>query len=180
VRWLMLLFAAATLIVRPYTDLLPALAKEIGADAVGLSRLVAAVGAGSLLAGFVTASADVIPRKGVVVGIGFAAAGMTLVALAARHDVVGAVALVVLLSFFLMTSSGIVGALIQYDTPDRLRGRVVGVQSLIIQGGMPLGTLTLGAVGAGIGVGPALSIGGVAVALFSAAALATVAVLRER
>jgi len=180
VRWLMLLFGAATLVVRPYSDLLPAVARSIGADAIGLSQLIAAVGAGSLLAGFVTASSDTIPRKGIFVGAGFIAAGLALAILATRTDVASAVALVVVLSFFLMTSSGVIGALLQVATPDHLRGRVIGVQSLLIQGGMPLGTLTLGAVGASIGIGPALAIAGLCIAAFSAVSLALVPVLRER
>jgi hypothetical protein len=116
----------------------------------------------------------------VFVGVGFAGAGITLAALTAQHDVVAAVALVGLLSFFLMTSSGIVGALLQYATPDRLRGRVLGVQQMLIQGGMPVGTLALGALGTGIGIGPTLAAAGVCVAAFSLAAVAMVAVLRER
>ncbi len=79
-----------------------------------------------------------------------------------------------------MTSSGVIGALLQYATPDRLRGRVIGVQSLLIQGGMPVGTLALGAAGSAFGVGPALAVAGGAVALFSIASLVFVAVLRER
>ena len=180
VRWLMLLFGVATLVVRPYSDLLPALARSIGADAVGLSQLVAAVGFGSLLAGFVTASSDAIPRKGLFVGSGFVCAGLALAVLATRGDVFSAVACVAVLSFFLMTSSGVIGALLQVATPDGLRGRVIGVQSLLIQGGMPLGTLTLGAVGASLGIGTALAMGGLAVAAFAAGSLALVPVLRER
>jgi predicted MFS family arabinose efflux permease len=180
VRWLMLLFGAATLLVRPYGDLLPALAKAIGTDAVGLSRLLAAVGAGSLLAGFITASSGRVPRKGIFVASGFFAAGIALALLATQTDLVPAVALVVVTSFFLMTSSGVIGALLQYATPDRLRGRVIGVQSLLIQGGMPVGTLALGAAGSAFGVGPALAVAGGAVALFSIASLVFVAVLRER
>ena len=118
------------------------------------------MGAGALLAGFVTASSDSIPRKGLFVGAGFVGAGLALAVLATRTDIASAVALVAVLSFFLMTSSGVIGALLQVATPDQLRGRVIGVQSLLIQGGMPLGTLTLGAVGASIGIGPALLIAG--------------------
>ena len=180
VRWLMLLFGAATLLVRPYTDLLPALARAIGADAVGLSQLVAAVGAGALLAGFVTASSDTIPRKGLFVAGGFVGAGLALAALASRTDTLSAVALVVVLSFLLMTSSGVIGALLQVATPDGLRGRVIGVQSLLIQGGMPLGTLAIGAVGASIGIGTALAVAGLAVSAFAAGAILFVAVLRGR
>jgi MFS family permease len=180
VRWLMLLFTAGTLLVRPYADLLPAVATSIGADAIGLAQLVAAVGGGSMLAGFVTASADAIPRKGVFVSVGFAAAGLTLAALGMQREVLPAVALVALLSFFLMTSSGIVGALLQYATPDRLRGRVVGVQGLLLGGGLPVGTLALGALGTSIGIGSALALAGLTVAAFALGSVAMVAVLRGR
>ena len=180
VRWLMLLFAAATMLVRPYTDLLPAVARSIGADAIGLSQLVAAVGGGSLIAGFITASADAIPRKGLVVAIGFAGAGIALALLATKTTLAPAVALVVLLSFCLMGSSGIIGAFLQYATPDRLRGRVVGVQTLLIQGGMPAGTLTLGALGSSFGIGPTLAVSGLIVAAFSTAAILGVGALRGR
>jgi len=126
------------------------------------------------------ARTDAIPRKRIFVGAGFIGAGLALAVLATRTDVASAIALVVVLSFFLMTSSGVIGALLQVATPDHLRGRVIGVQSLLIQGGMPLGTLTLGAVGASIGIGPALAIAGLCVAAFSAVSLALVPVLRER
>src|SRR4029079_687241 len=50
VRWLMILFAAATLFARPYADLLPAFARSIGLDAIGLAQMAAAVGGGYLFA----------------------------------------------------------------------------------------------------------------------------------
>jgi MFS family permease len=179
VRWLTLLFAAATFLVRPYTDLLPAVATGLGTDAVGLSRLVAAVGAGSLLAGFVTASAARIPRKGLAVAGGYVACGAALTLLATRAEVGSALITVVALSFFLMLSSGLVGALLQYTTPDHLRGRVVGVQTLLIGGGMPLGTLALGAMGSVAGIGPTLVLGGGLLAVIALGAFLVPALRRE-
>jgi hypothetical protein len=146
---------------------------------VGLSRLVAAVGAGSLLAGFVTASAARIPRKGLAVAGGYVACGTALALLATRGEVGSALVSVVALSFFLMMSSGLVGALLQYTTPDHLRGRVVGVQTLIIQGGMPLGTLTLGAIGSSVGIGPTLVLGGALLAVIALGAFLVPALRRE-
>jgi hypothetical protein len=127
----------------------------------------------------VTASAARIPRKGLAVSGGYVAAGAALVLLATRNDVASALAAVVALSFFLMMSSGLVGALLQYTTPDRLRGRVVGVQTLLIQGGMPLGTLTLGAVGSTAGVGPTLVLSGALLAIISVGAFLVPALRRE-
>jgi hypothetical protein len=126
VRWLMLLFAATTLFARPYVDLLPAFARSISVDAVGLSQMAACVGLGSLFAGFITASSGRVRRKGVAVIGCVVATGFALVFFAVQTTLVPSLALIVTLSFFLMTASGIVGALIQFETPDHLarpRGR---------------------------------------------------------
>ena len=179
VRWLMLLFAAATLFVRPYADLLPAFARSISVDAVGLSQMAACVGVGSLFAGFITASSGSIPRKGLAVVGCVVATGITLVFFAVQTTLVPSLALIVVLSFFLMTASGIVGALIQFETPDHLRGRVVGVQNLMIEGGLPVGTLVLGSLGTAVGIGPALAAGGALLAATGLAAAVLVPALRR-
>ncbi len=179
VRWLMLLFAATTLLARPYADLLPAFARSISVDAVGLSQMAACVGVGSLFAGFITASSGSIRRKGVVVIGGVIATGVTLASFAAQTTLVSSLVLIVVLSFFLMTASGIVGALVQFETPDHLRGRVVGVQNLVIEGGLPLGTLALGTLGTALGIGPALAIGGTLLAAAGLAAAIFVPALRR-
>lgn len=173
VRWLMVLFAATTLLARPYGDLLPAFARSIGTDAVGLAQMGACVGAGSLFAGFLTASTGGIRRKGLAVVVAVVATGLALVALAAQTVLVPSLALIVVLSFCLMTASGIVGAVLQIETPDAMRGRVIGVQQLLIEGGMPIGGLALGSLGTAIGIGPAFAAGGalLAVAGFGVAIL---------
>jgi hypothetical protein len=160
VRWLMVLFAATTLLARPYMDLLPAFARSIGTDAVGLAQMGACVGAGSLLAGFLTASTGGIRRKGLAVVIAVVVTGLVLVALAAQTGLVPSLAVIVVLSFCLMTASGIVGAVLQIETPDAMRGRVIGVQQLLIEGGMPVGGLALGSLGTAFGIGPAFAVGG--------------------
>ena len=179
VRWLMLLFAATTLFARPYVDLLPAFARSISVDAVGLSQMAACVGVGSLFAGFITASSGSIRRKGVAVIGCVVATGIALAFVAMQTTLVSSLVLIVLLSFFLMTASGIVGALIQFETPDHLRGRVVGVQNLLIEGGLPVGTLVLGSLGTAFGIGPALAAGGALLAATGLAAAILVPALRR-
>jgi hypothetical protein len=171
VRWLMVLFAATTLLARPYADLLPAFARSIGTDAVGLSQMGACVGAGSLFAGFLTASIGGLRRKGLAVVVGVVATGLALVGVAAQTALLPSLALIVVLSFCLMTASGIVGAVLQIETPDAMRGRVIGVQQLLIEGGMPIGGLALGSLGTALGIGPAFAIGG---ALLAAAGIGIV------
>ena len=65
-------------------------------------------------------------------------------------------------------------ALYHTHTPDDLRGRVMGLATVVVQGGMSLGALLVGSLGAVIGVGAALSIGGGIFATATAAALARV------
>jgi ENTS family enterobactin (siderophore) exporter len=51
-------------------------------------------------------------------------------------------------------------ALYNTHTPDELRGRVMGLSTVVVQGGMSLGTMLIGSLGAVIGIGAALSVGG--------------------
>src|SRR5258708_29796619 len=51
-------------------------------------------------------------------------------------------------------------ALYNTHTPDELRGRVMGLSTVVVQGGMSLGSMVIGSLGAAIGIGAALSIGG--------------------
>jgi len=51
--------------------------------------------------------------------------------------------------------------LVQLTTPPHARGRVMGFYSMVAFGGFALGSLPVGAAGDAIGVGAALSAGGV-------------------
>ena len=55
----------------------------------------------------------------------------------------------------------------QARVPSRLRGRVVGVSSMLAQSSIALGTLAMGAAGSAIGVHVAIAIAGVAVVAMS-------------
>src|SRR5438105_12556493 len=62
-------------------------------------------------------------------------------------------------------------ALYNTHTPDELRGRVMGLSTVVVQGGMSLGAMLIGSLGGLIGIGAALSIGGGVFAASSAAIL---------
>jgi hypothetical protein len=164
VRWLIVLFAATTVLARPYGDLLPAFARSIGTDAIGLAQMGACLGVGSLFAGFFTASIGGLRRRGLAVVVAVVATGVALAALGAQTALLPSFVFIVVLSFCLMTASGTVGAVLQMETPDSMRGRVIGVQQLLIEGGMPVGGLMLGSLGTAIGIGPAFAAGGAVLA----------------
>jgi MFS family permease len=77
-------------------------------------------------------------------------------------------------SFITMAS-----ALYNTYTPADLRGRVMGLATVIVQGGSSLGALLIGGLGAAIGVGAALACGGTITAGSCAAVLARVRALRN-
>ena len=70
-------------------------------------------------------------------------------------------------------------ALYNTYTPDELRGRVMGLSTVVVQGGISMGAMLIGSLGAAIGIGAALSIGGGVFATATAAALARVTALRD-
>jgi MFS family permease len=179
VRWLMLLFAVMALVARPYLDLLPAFAGAIGTDAVGLAQMSACAGLGSLFAGLLTASTRAIRRKGLIVVIGVIATGVTLAILGLQRELATSLLVVVALSFFLMTASGMVGGVLQLETPDAMRGRVIGVQSLLLEGGLPLGGLAVGSLGTAVGIGSAFAAVGALLAVVGLGALIFVPSLRQ-
>jgi MFS transporter, ENTS family, enterobactin (siderophore) exporter len=69
-------------------------------------------------------------------------------------------------------------ALYNTHTPDELRGRVMGLSTVVVQGGMSMGAMLIGSLGAAIGIGAALSLGGGVFATATAAALARASSLR--
>ena len=66
----------------------------------------------------------------------------------------------------LMLVTNTTNAMIQTRTPDEFRGRVMGIYVVIFQGGMPLGSLLVGFIAAGIGLPASILIGGIVMALF--------------
>lgn len=66
----------------------------------------------------------------------------------------------------LMLVANTSNAMVQIRSSDQFRGRVMGLYTLIFQGGMPIGSLIIGAVAAGIGLPLTILIGAVLLFLF--------------
>jgi hypothetical protein len=139
----------------------------------------ACAGLGSLFAGILTASTRAIRRKGLIVVTGVVATGVTLAILGLQRELAISLAVIVALSFFLMMASGMVGGVLQLETPDAMRGRVIGVQSLLLEGGLPLGGLAVGSLGTAVGIGSAFAAVGALLAVVGLGALIFVPSLRQ-
>ena len=66
----------------------------------------------------------------------------------------------------LMLVTNTTNAMVQTRTPDHFRGRVMGIYVVIFQGGMPIGSLLVGAIAAVIGLPLAILIGAGMMAVF--------------
>ncbi len=66
----------------------------------------------------------------------------------------------------LMLIANTSNAMVQTRSSDQFRGRVMGLYTLIFQGGMPIGSLIIGAVAAGVGLPLTILIGAIILVLF--------------
>jgi MFS family permease len=180
VRWAMLLSLFGNLLARPFQQLLPAFVHDVlRGDAGDLSILMTAAGLGALSGAFGTASLGQVQRRGLI----FICSGIALGVLVLGFGVQGWLWTSVVLAYCAAFASQLfitmVSALFHTYTPDALRGRVMGLQTVVVQGGMATGTLVIGSLGAAVGIAAAMSAGGGLYALISGTALAGLRTLRE-
>jgi MFS family permease len=176
----MLLSLVANVFGRSFQQLLPAfVAIGLNGDARDLSFVMTAAGVGALLGAFLTASLGTLRRRGVV----YACAGMAMGGMLVLFGLTGNLLLALVLVFGVAGSSQMfitmATAMFNTYTPDALRGRVMGLSTVIVQSGISLGALVVGTLGAAIGIGAALAAGGAVTALSSGAVLVRSTTLRE-
>ena len=179
-RWVLVFVALVSFAVRPYLQLLPAIAqRSLHVSAVELSWLLAAAGVGSFSGALLTAPVGNIRRRGVAYLSCFVAAGSLLALFAAQTVLTLALVCATLLAFSTQLTQGLTNAFLQLRTPDRLRGRVLSVNNVAYNGLIPLGTMTLGAAGTAVGLDRALATSGLLVAAIAVVVLLTVPLLRR-
>ena len=161
----MLLDFFATLLASART-LLPIVANEIlGVGAAGYGVLATAQPVGAVLAGTIISLRREIYRQGAVF--------LACVAIYGAGTALFGISGVFALSYLLFgltgaadtTSSVIRGTIRQVLTPDRLRGRMVGVNMVFFMGGPQLGEVRAGLVAAAFGAPFAIFTGGMATLL---------------
>jgi MFS family permease len=142
-----LLMAVLSLFAFNFNVLVPVYAREVLLQgAQGFGFLMAAHGLGSLAGAFYLA---MISHRGPRAEVLFAGAlGLCLAHLALSFTGLFWLALPVLAlgGLSMMVFAGLVNTTVQLAAPDRLRGRVMSVYSLVFLGMMPLGNLMAGAV----------------------------------
>jgi predicted MFS family arabinose efflux permease len=180
VRAAMILSLIGNVLARPFQLLLPAFVYEVlQGSAQDLSYIMTAAGIGALSGAFATASLGSFRHRGVL----YCVSGMLMGGFLTLFGVQQSLAITIVLAFcvaasaqFFITMSN---ALYHIHTPDVLRGRVMGLATVVVQGGMSMGSLFLGAIGAVVGIGTAMAAGGGLFATASGIALARVPALRD-
>ncbi len=148
---------------RPYVRLMPALAREVlGVGPQGLGILQSAPAVGTILAVFVVNTFGDAGKGRLLLGAALAAGAMVaLFGLSPWFAV--SVGLLVLIGTGQAAALAAANTLVQTTVRPEQRGRMMGLYSMTTFGMFALGTLPLGALAGVVGVGHALTAGGLAV-----------------
>src|SRR5690606_25052336 len=157
-----LLLGLVSLTGMPYAVLMPVMAANVlGVGATGLGVLMGASGAGALL------GALSLARRGTTRGLGHwvaraaAGFGLSLVLFSLSRWYWLSILLLLPVGFSMMIQMSSSNTLIQSMVPDRLRGRVMAVYSMMFMGMAPFGALLAGMAAERIGAPWTIAAGGV-------------------
>jgi len=159
---LLILLGIASVTGMPFQVLMPVFADRIlhgGPKALGW--LTGCAGIGALGAALLLASRQTLKGLSVWVATSAAAFGIGLIVFSTSRSFLFSAAILVPVGFALMLEMGSTNTLIQSMVPDELRGRVMGVYSMVMMGMAPFGGLLAGLVADRLGAPLTVTIGGV-------------------
>jgi MFS family permease len=158
---LLLLLGLVSLVGLPYTILMPIFADKIlHSGATGLGILMGFSGVGAMFGALMLAARRGVHGLGNWVAYSAAAFGASLIVFSFSRSLWLSAALLVPVGFAMMVEMAASNTLIQAMVPDRLRGRVMAVYSMMFMGMAPLGALAAGFIAEGLGAPWTVAIGG--------------------
>jgi MFS family permease len=177
-RTIFILFAIVGVFGWSYSVLMPAMARDmLNVDQKRYGLLLSANGFGALLGALTVASVgNQFNRRLLVLG-GLAVFSVMLLLLAWVKDYYIALALLAVAGWGMLLFFSTTNTLLQTAASDQMRGRVMGIWTLVFGGTTPLGGLEAGTVSHYFGVRWALTLGATVCAL---AALAVWLIVRQR
>jgi predicted MFS family arabinose efflux permease len=178
VRTILLLFGAVGIFGWSYTVLMPAFARDVlGLGAHGYGVLMSASGLGALLGALTVAAAGhgFTPRKIALAGVWIFSA--SLLAFAVNRNFYASLGFLFVSGFGMMLFFSTSNTVLQTIVPDEMRGRVMGVWSVVFGAMIPLGSLEAGALAHWKGTPLAIGVGALICAV--AAAVTLVAIRRR-
>jgi MFS family permease len=163
IRDLLGLLGLISLMGMPYAVLMPIFADQIlHGGAKGLGLLMGASGLGALLGALALASRREVRGLGGWVSRASAGFGVSLIAFSLSRRSWLSEALLVPVGFSMMVEMAASNTLIQAMVPDRLRGRVMAVYSMMFMGMAPFGALLAGVLAQRVGAPWTVASGGAA------------------
>ncbi|MGA8877148.1 MAG: MFS transporter [Candidatus Korobacteraceae bacterium] len=163
VRAILLLLGVVSFVGMPYTVLMPVFADQIlHGGARGLGILMGATGIGALLGAVSLAARVGIKGLGKVIAMCAGGFGLSLALFSFSRIFWLSTLLLVPVGFFMMVQMASSNTLIQSMVPDRLRGRVMSVYSMMFMGMAPFGALSAGSVAHHLGAPWTVALGGLA------------------
>jgi MFS family permease len=178
VRTILLLFLAVGVFGWSYTVLMPAFARDVlnrGANGYGI--LMSASGTGAFIGALVVATYGHLftPRRLALGGVWLFS--IALFALSLSRSFYVALACLFVAGFGMLLFFSTSNTVLQTIVPDEMRGRVMGVWSLVFGTMIPIGSLEAGAVAHWLGTPFVLGFGAIICAV---SALVTLFVIRRR
>lgn len=159
---LLLLLGVVSLTGMPYAVLMPIFADNIlHGGAAALGWLMGATGVGALAGALLLASREDLKGLGTWVAVSAVGFGFGLAAFAFSRIYWLSLVLLVPVGFAMMIEMGSSNTLIQSMVPDRLRGRVMSVYSMMFMGMAPIGSLLAGWAADRLGAPMTVAVGGV-------------------
>ena len=135
-----------------YQVLAPVIAKQVlGEGASGYGLLMSALGVGALVAALTMSYLSYRGPRPSMVMAGAFAAPLALTALGFASSLTTAMAFMAVYGWWMIAFVSHANSLLQYNTPDHLRGRVMGVYSVVLLGSAPAGAIYVGAVSGALG-----------------------------
>ena len=133
---------------------------QLNLGPTGYGWLLAMNGLGACTAALYVAfqSARIVTVRSLYVGT--AIYGLFIILFGFMHSAPGAAALIFFAGFGIILFFSVGNSIIQTQSPDHLRGRLMGIWALVFGGGMPIGSFWMGLVASRTSSGFALQMGG--------------------
>jgi MFS family permease len=138
---------------------------QLNMDAQGYGWLLALNGLGACTAALFVAArgSRIVQIKTLYTGAGIY--GAFIILFGFMHHPVGAAFILFFAGFGIIMFFSIGNSIIQTQSPDHLRGRLMGIWALVFGGSMPVGSFWMGVIAQRVGSGHALQAGGLFCAL---------------
>jgi MFS family permease len=163
IKHLILLLGLVSLMIMPYSVLMPVFAKEIlhgGSNTFGF--LMGAAGFGALLGGLYLASRKTILKLGRLVPVAAAVSGIGLIAFSLSRYFLISMLMMIIAGLGMMLHTASSNTILQTIVEEDKRGRVMSFYTMAIMGTAPFGSLMAGGLAKIIGAPNTILAGGIA------------------